>query len=80
MHFTPASASWLNQVERWFATLTQKQIRRGICRSTQVIEKAIRGYLEAHKENPKPSNWAKTADEIFASIQRFCVRISDSGH
>ena len=80
VHFTPTSASWLNQVERWFATLTQKQIRRGTHRSTQQLEKAIRDYLEMYNENPKPFNWAKTADEIFASIQRFCVRISDSGH
>jgi len=80
VHFTPTSASWLNQVERWFATLTQKQIRRGTHRSTQQLEKAIRDYLEMYNENPKPFNWAKTADEIFASIQRCCVRISDSRH
>lgn len=80
VHFTPTSASWLNQVERWFATLTQKQIRRGTHRSTQQLEKAIRDYLDTYNANPAPFKWAKTADEIFASIQRFCMRISDSRH
>lgn len=80
VHFTPTSASWLNQVERWFATLTQKQIRRGTHRSTQQLEQAIREYLATYNADPKPFVWSKTADEIFASIQRFCLRISDSQH
>ena len=80
VHFTPTSASWLNQVERWFAALTQKQIRRGTHRSTQQLETAIRAYLEIYNENPKPFVWSKSADEILASIQRFCLRTSDSGH
>ena len=80
VHFTPTSASWLNQVERWFATLTQKQIRRGTHRSTQQLEQAIRDYLATNNADPKPFVWSKTADEIFASIQRFCLRISDSQH
>lgn len=80
VHFTPTSASWLNQVERWFATLTQKQIRRGTHRSTQQLEQAIRDYLATNNADPKPFVWSKTADEIFASIQRFCMRISDSQH
>jgi transposase len=80
VHFTPTSASWLNQVERWFATLTQKQIRRGTHRSTQQLEQAIRDYLATYNTDPKPFVWSKTADEIFASIQRFCLRISDSRH
>ncbi|HUD96477.1 MAG TPA: IS630 family transposase [Woeseiaceae bacterium] len=80
VHFTPTSASWLNQVERWFATLTQKQIRRGTHRSTRQLEKAIRTYLDIYNEDPKPFVWVKSADDIFASIQRFCLRISDSRH
>jgi transposase len=80
VHFTPTSASWLNQVERWFATLTQKQIRRGTHRSTQQLEKPIRDYLQTYNANPQPFAWSKTADDIFASIQRFCGRISDSRH
>jgi hypothetical protein len=80
VHFTPTSASWLNQVERWLATLTQRQIRRGTHRSTHQLEKAIRDYLAAYTADPKPFVWSKTADEIFASIQRFCMRTSHSRH
>lgn len=80
VHFTPTSVSWLNQVERWFATLTQKQIRRGTHRSTQQLEKAIRDYLDTYNADPKPFVWSKTAHEIFASIQRFCMRTSDLRH
>ena len=80
VHFTPTSASWLNQVERWFATLTEKQIRRGTHRSTRELEQAIRDYLELHNADPKPFAWTKTADDILASIERFCLRISNSGH
>ena len=78
VHFTPTSASWLNQVERWFATLTQKQIRRGTHRSTQQLEKAIREYLDIYNEDPKPFIWSKSADDILASIKRFCMRTSNS--
>ena len=80
VHFTPTSASWLNQVERWFATLTEKQIRRGTHRSTRQLEQAIKDYLELHNADPKPFNWTKTADDILASIERFCLRTSNSGH
>lgn len=80
VHFTPTSASWLNQVERWFATLTEKQIRRGTHLSTRQLENAIRNYLELNNANPKPFVWTKSADDIMASIERFCMRISNSGH
>jgi transposase len=80
VHFTPTSASWLNQVERWFATLTEKQIRRGTHRSTRQLEDAIREYLKANNHDPKPFTWTKSADAILASIERFCLRISNSGH
>lgn len=80
VHFTPTSASWLNQVERWFATLTQKQIRRGTHRSTQQLEQSIREYLEHYNDDPKPFVWSKTADDILASIERFCLRTSESPH
>jgi transposase len=80
VHFTPTSASWLNQVERWFATLTQKYLRRGTHRSTRQLEQAIRDYLAIHNADPKPFNWTKTADDILDSIKRFCMRISDSRH
>lgn len=80
IHFTPTGASWLNLVERWFAQLSEKQIKRGAHRSTRALEDAIRRYLDLTNDSPKPFVWAKTADEIFASIARSCRRISDSGH
>lgn len=79
-HFTPTSASWINQIERWFAEITRKQIRRGTHRSTRELEQAIRDYLATYNLNPRPFVWTKTADQILDSIKRFCVRISDSGH
>src|SRR6266571_480211 len=79
MHFTPTGASWLNQVERWFALLTQKQIRRGVHRSTRALEAAIMQYIAMANEQSRPFVWTKTADDILASVQRFCRRISDSG-
>lgn len=80
LHFTPTSASWLNLVERWFALLTEKQLRRGVHRSTQALQTAIRAYIAHTNELPKPFVWTKTADEILASVARFCYRTSDSGH
>lgn len=80
VHFTPTSASWLNLVERWFALLTEKQLRRGVHRSTQALRTAIRDYIAHTNDHPKPFVWTKTADEILASVARFCHRISDSGH
>ena len=80
VHFTPTSASWLNLVERFFALLTTRQIKRGAHRSTRELEQAIRAYLNIYNEDPKPFIWTKTADEILASLARFCGRISDSGH
>lgn len=79
-HFTPTSSSWLNMVERWFALLSEKQIKRGTHRSTMQLEQAIRHYLAIHNQNPKPFMWTKSADDILASLARFCKRISDSGH
>jgi len=80
VHFTPTGATWLNLVERFFAAITEKQIRRGVHRSTRELETAIYRYLDAHNRAPKPFIWTKTADQILASIARFCQRISDSGH
>src|SRR5262245_842908 len=78
LHFTPIGASWINLVERWFALLTQKQLRRGAHRSTRALEAAILDYITLSNEHPKPFVWTKTADEILASVERFCRRISDS--
>ncbi len=80
VHFTPTSASWINQIERWFATLTAKQIRRGTFRSTRQLEAKIKEYIEINNEDPKPFVWTKTADQILESIARFCLRTSGTGH
>ncbi len=74
IHFTPTSASWLNQVERFFALLTEKQIPRGVHRSTRELEEAVLSYLDKVNSNPKPFRWTKSADDILASIRRFCLR------
>ncbi len=74
VHFTPTSASWINQVERWFAELTRKQLQRGVHRSTAELEADIAAFIEAHNENPKPYRWVKSADEILASVKRFCQK------
>ena len=78
VHFTPTSASWINQVERWFAELTRKQLQRGVHRSTAELEKDIASFIEAHNENPKPYTWVKSADEILASVKRFCQRVDQT--
>jgi len=80
LHFTPTSASWLNQVERWFAALTEKQIRRGVHRSTRALEQAIYDFIDISNQDPKPFVWTKTADDILQTLARFCERTSDSGH
>src|SRR5882724_214106 len=80
LHFTPTSSSWINLVERWFAALTEKQLRRGVHRSTRELEAAIRRYIDITNERPKPFRWTKTADEILESVARFSHRISNSGH
>ena len=79
-HYTPTYSSWINQVERWFAELTQRQIRRGTHRSTRELEDAIRLYLTVHNQDSKPFIWVKIADQILASIRRFCQQTSVPGH
>jgi transposase len=77
VHFTPTYGSWLNLVERWFAELTNKQLRRGVHRSVAQLKAAIRAFIAAHEANPKPFVWTKSADEILASIVRFAQRSLD---
>lgn len=80
VHFTPTGATWLNLVERFFAAITEKQIRRGVHRSTRELETAIYRYIEHQNQSPKPFIWTKTADQILATVARFCERTLDSGH
>lgn len=74
VHYTPTYSSWLNQVERWFALLTQRQLRRGSHVSVRALESAIYEFIEVHNENPRPFTWTKSADQIFKSLGRFCER------
>ena len=80
VHFTPTSASWLNLVERWFALLTERQLRRGVHRSTKELKAAIDAFIARHNHDPKPFIWHKTADQILDSVAAFCKRTNDSGH
>ncbi len=80
LHFTPTSSSWINMVERWFGLLTERQLRRGVHLSALALEAAIENYIAVTNEQPKPFIWTKSADEILASVARFCQRTSDSGH
>src|SRR3954451_12130396 len=80
VHFTPTSSSWLNLVERWFAELTNKKLRRGTHRSVRQLNADIRAWITSWNENPRPFVWTKTADEILDSVARYCNRINDSRH
>jgi len=89
MHFTPTYSSWLNLVERWFAKLTNDALRRGSHLDTRELRRAIDAYIDETNEDPKPFAWTKSADEIIASVARFCARTceqanvqrsTDSGH
>ena len=75
VHFTPTSASWLNQVERFFAEITEKRIRRGVFRSVVALEAAIKDYLEKHNQAPKPFVWTATAELIFKKLQKTCETV-----
>ena len=79
-HCTPTSASWINQVKRWFAEITRQQIRRGTYRSIQDLEAAIKEYIAAYNENPKPFIWTESADKILESLKSYCTRISSAEH
>jgi transposase len=74
IHFTPTYSSWLNQVERWFALLEMKQLKRGAHGSTAELEKAVYEFIDVSNENPHPFIWTKSADDILASLERFCGR------
>jgi transposase len=80
LHFTPASSSWLNLVERWFSELTTKSLRRGTHRSARELNTDIGAWIKTWHDNPRPYGWTKTADQILDSIARYCTRINDSGH
>jgi transposase len=74
LHFTPTHASWLNQVERWFGLLTQRQLRRGAHTSVAALKRAIEAFIAAHNDEPKPFKWTASADDLLAKIARFAQR------
>src|SRR6266498_2841817 len=84
LHFTPTSGSWLNMVERWFAELTNRKLRRSTHRSVKALEDDVNAWIAAWNEDPKPFVWTKTADEILANLATYCNRINkafnDSAH
>jgi transposase len=80
LHFTPTSSSWMNLVERWFAELTNRKLRRSAHRSVTELEADIRRWINEWNKNPKPFVWTKTADEILDTLAAYCRRINDSGH
>ena len=80
LHFIPKGSSWLNLVERWFAEITTKMLRRGVHRSVADLETDIRSWLDHWNENPRPYVWVKTADEILTNLAKYCERISATGH
>ena len=80
LHFTPTSSSWINLVERWFAELTRKLLKRGQHRSVRQLNTEIRHWIETWNENPRPYVWTKTAEQILDSIRRYCERINPTAH
>ena len=80
VHFTPTSGSWLNLVERLFAEVTERCVRRGSHTSVRVLEKAMLNYLDKRNQNPRPFVWTADADLILGKVERLCKRISRSGH
>ena len=80
LHFTPTYSSWLNLVERWFAELTTKWIKRSAHRSVRDLVASIRTWISNWNDDPRPYVWHKSADEILDGLASYCQRISDSGH
>ena len=76
VHFTPTSASWLNLVERFFSTLSEKWIKRGAHTSVKDLEKSIHEYLDQHNKDPKPFVWRKTADAIIDAVGRAAGKLA----
>ena len=80
LHFTPTSSSWLNQVERWFAKITEERIRRGVFKSVDELIAAIDDYIAEHNRHPQPFVWTASADLILERVTRICTRTNLSPH
>lgn len=79
-HFTPTSASWLNQVERWFRDLTEQNLRRGIFRSVPELIDSIEEYMQANNEDPKPYEWTATAESILDKVARARTSLNEQAN
>jgi transposase len=79
LHFTPASSSWLNLVERWFAELANRKLRRSAHRSVTGLEDDIRKWINEWNEDPEPFTWTTTADDILETVTEYCQRMSEAG-
>ena len=73
VHFTPTGSSWINQIERWFAKITEECIRRGSFRSVRELENAINEYIEEHNRDARPFIWTATAESIFEKIEKVAI-------
>ena len=80
LHFTPTSASWLNLVERWFAELTNRKLRRSTHRSVAELEADLKAWIAAWNDDPKPFVWTKTADQILDTLASYLQRTNNSEH
>jgi transposase len=80
LHFTPTSSSWINLVERWFAELTTKKLKRSAHTSVAQLNHDIRAWIKTWNENPQPYVWTKPAEQILESISRYCQRINQTAH
>jgi transposase len=78
LHFTPTSSPWLNQIERWFADITRKRIRRGTFRSVRDLIKAIQDYIRLYNQNPQPFHWVASASRIIRKVRKY-KQTSDTG-
>jgi transposase len=79
LHFTPTSSSWLNQIERWFAEITRKRIRRGTFRSVGELTAAIEDYIRTYNQNPQPFEWVASASRIIRKVRKY-KRTSETQH
>ncbi len=80
LHFVPTYSSWLNIVERWFAEITRRMIRRGAFRTVPELERRLRSWIDQWNDDPWPFVWVKTAEEILETLSAYLHRINDSGH
>jgi putative transposase len=80
LHFTPTYASWINQVERWFAIISQRAIRRGSFRNVRELKQRIEQFIERYNKDACPFKWTATADSILEKVSKISKVISGTAH